>query len=556
MKKILLTLAAIGALSMSAQAMTIVNTTPVYNGTVASTQTVIIDMNAGRTDYLSVTASYSTATLSNSNFTDGAKSTATIVVVSTQPLVAVSATDTITISTNSGLAAANGSDSINVAANGSVSGSTLTIAGTKFIAGVTYVVGVSSNATAINLASIIPALVPNVTATVSPVGGSSVTLTCLTAGSFCNSYTVAFAGSGITTTGANFTGGQDNASFTIGTPVGSYTFTQGQQWTVQLQSSNTAVSATNGINATPIIVTASTSSATTILLTVDLSGTTGNAFTLSASTAALSIGNAKFTGGQDPAVLCIQGTCGTAGISFAVGTPTGTVVNIQNWINASPTLSQIIISTQVGTTDIVNATATVIGANPYSITSSTPVIKVSGFSAGGVSAINLATDIISVPSNGFADGTQVLFTSNTAQSTAPTGLISGTTYFVIMLDANNIQLATTLGNSTGTIPVPINITAQAANGGGSFTLTPLPLAGGLTLQWLASDDCSHYNTLTLPNNVTVSTVTFTTASAATSSYWDFGQLNPRCLELLIGGPITGNYNLTVTPYGKSQANGY
>jgi len=57
----------------------------------------------------------------------------------------------------------------------------------------------------------------------------------------------------------------------------------------------------------------------------------------------------------------------------------------------------------------------------------------------------LSTEKFSVPLHGLADDEQVVF--YTFGGTAPTGLTSGTTYFVIRTDANFIQLSSTAGGS-------------------------------------------------------------------------------------------------------------
>jgi hypothetical protein len=67
-------------------------------------------------------------------------------------------------------------------------------------------------------------------------------------------------------------------------------------------------------------------------------------------------------------------------------------------------------------------------------------ITVSVGTAGSDGGINLSTNAITSTSHGFVTGDPVIFTAGTA---APSPLVSGTTYYVILVDANTLKLATT-----------------------------------------------------------------------------------------------------------------
>ena len=79
------------------------------------------------------------------------------------------------------------------------------------------------------------------------------------------------------------------------------------------------------------------------------------------------------------------------------------------------------------------------------------------------SAINTSSDRITISSHGLEDEDEIVYTASNAAG----GLTSGTTYFVIKVDANTIELATSLKNAvTG---AQVNITSQ---GSGNHTITP------------------------------------------------------------------------------------
>ena len=76
--------------------------------------------------------------------------------------------------------------------------------------------------------------------------------------------------------------------------------------------------------------------------------------------------------------------------------------------------------------------------------------------------VNTATDTITITGHGFTTGLVVDLTQ-TGGGALPTGLSTGTAYYVIRVDANNIKLATTAANAFAGTPV-VDITSAAAGG--------------------------------------------------------------------------------------------
>lgn len=91
--------------------------------------------------------------------------------------------------------------------------------------------------------------------------------------------------------------------------------------------------------------------------------------------------------------------------------------------------------------------------------------KVGPLDLSSTSVLNLTTDIFSATGHGLAEDEKVVF--HTLGGTAPTGLTSGNTYYVIRTDANSFQLESTLGGGA------INMSGTQANFGTEALIIPL-----------------------------------------------------------------------------------
>lgn len=77
--------------------------------------------------------------------------------------------------------------------------------------------------------------------------------------------------------------------------------------------------------------------------------------------------------------------------------------------------------------------------------------------------VTTGTDTVNITGHGFYTGMECVLTTT---GTLPTGLSTGTTYYVIRVDDDNIKFATTIGNARNDIVVDIT----AAVGGGTHTV--------------------------------------------------------------------------------------
>lgn len=105
--------------------------------------------------------------------------------------------------------------------------------------------------------------------------------------------------------------------------------------------------------------------------------------------------------------------------------------------------------------------------------------------AGVASEVNVTDNEITIPSHGFPEGFKVRLTTT---GTLPAPLLTATDYFVIVVDANTIQLATSLANAlAGTA---INITDQGSDEAVN-TATGVALAGA-SVTFRASNDGTNW----------------------------------------------------------------
>lgn len=207
-------------------------------------------------------------------------------------------TGSLTVVTPSALASASASGSATVVTTTALTGARVSIGPYVFVAGREFAVGASTAATATNLKNAINASGQNlVVASYSP-GNTVITLTAVDIGTLYNGVTLRASDAGVlSVSGANLTGGQDNAIVTInGIPL-----VQGRDWFKQDVASNTAVNLAASINLSPDLrqlVRAAWPGGSSGVVFLR-SATTPLAYTLASSAgSALTVSAATMTGGS------------------------------------------------------------------------------------------------------------------------------------------------------------------------------------------------------------------------------------------------------------------
>lgn len=141
--------------------------------------------------------------------------------------------------------------------------------------------------------------------------------------------------------------------------------------------------------------------------------------------------------------------------------------------------------------------------------------------------VDVDEDTIAIASHPYVTGCKVALTTDGA---LPTGL-SATNYWVVVVDASTIKLASSLANAeAGTV---VNITAAA--GGGTHTLTAAAASGNVC-KLQSSNDNSNWT------DVSGKTVTISTSSG--TSQWDIDRPAYRYLKILYT-PSAGQIALEV-----------
>ncbi len=551
---------AIMTMAQKAFSMSPTYTTPIVNQTSLAYSTAPeVNLNTQRVDQLSMQAVVSSATVASVTFTDGTRSTDSITAVAGQFLTNQASTDAVTIAATSALAPVKATDKITVVTNTSAAllNQQIIFNGTALTFGVDIATGSSAAATAINIKN---ALAGFGSITASTAVGGVVCTTATTAGLVGNSYSLkSSTQAAVSVDSFLFTGGRSNALNNAVLTVNGSAYLNGYLWKSQDpngidNSSMTATSIANLLNnISGMKAQVSPSNSSVVVATATTPGTAGNSFTIVSSTpSVMTAASASFAGGRSTATVTIAGTVLTYGVDWTIGaTSSGTVLSsttakgVSDAITANSTLNQIVRSTWTSG-GLVITTAAVAGVSGnYPMSSGTGALTVATplFTGGAASAINLATDQITITNHGLSTALAVLFSS--AAGTVPTPLVGSTTYYPIVVDANTIKIATT--SALAVAGTAVNLTSMTATGGGSFSLAPLAFTGSATGAWQLSNDDLNWI------NMSVATITVTsTTTANASTYWDFGQVNSHFIRFNFTGPTTGGVAIKVTPNGKSN----
>lgn len=485
-------------------------------------------------------AVYSTATLSSDTFTDGLVSTATITVNSTSGLVTSTATDRITIVNTAGLLAAPATNQFTVISTAGISGITLTYNSSALKEGRDW----SAVATTTGTADAIKNVLNGFYGIQSTRAGSVVFTTATIAGAAGNSYTFATSSPTLVSTASfHFTNGHDAALTNAYLTVNGQVFSQGTSWLVADTSSGTATSIASILNLVPGI--SASAAGSVVFATATTAGLAGNAFTItSSSTGYMTVASPTFTGGLNNASICINGTCVVQGTDWTrVATASGTAKAISDAITAKVGLSTIVKSTWTASGVVFSTSSSVGVLTNYTITSSSPAALTLGHATyvGGLdSAWTINTGSIYIPSHGFTTALPVLYSTG---AIAIGGLTNMTTYYAIVVDANDVELATTSARAQA--GQYVTLTSSSVAGPHTYTLAPLNFSGTPSFKWQASNDCVNYV------DVNISSVTFASPYTANSTFWNFGVAGMQCLQLNVVGPSQGGMALQVRINGTN-----
>lgn len=330
-----------------------------------------------------------------------------------------------------------------------------------------------------------------------------------------------------------------NVTITINTKA----FKEGVEWSQGVQSSNTAVSLKNAIDAYPSLV-ASTGTvggnATVVFASAAVNGTYANSWTISSDSSSVTVQGTTLSGGRDNAQVCINNTCLTQGTDWNVAASSdATCLNIHNAIRDNSTLAAIIVSTP-GASGVLFSTAIYVGVNAYPIYTSTPtaLVPASGYFTGGTAGdIDYSANTISESSHGLITGVPVWLE---VTGTAPDGLTDNATYYAIKTNDNVYQLATSTQNAVDGTSVDVT-TATVGGSTIDVRVPALSLDTDTGFKWQASNDGSNW--FDIPS---ISSITY---SAAGTTGWDLGEYNYKWIRMNYLGPTWGALDLKAYLHG-------
>lgn len=325
--------------------------------------------------------------------------------------------------------------------------------------------------------------------------------------------------------------------------VPGYVFVNGIDWATQATTALTAQSIGAALATVPYL---SVSVAGSVVYATAPAGSLYNTYPMTSSNAGLTVATPLFTGGQDNAVIRINGTPFTQHVAWTAGTSNAaTAASIASAINSSSQLGHILHAQASGA--VVTATSTLNGAVfNYLLQTSTPAaLSASGANmTGGTNAgFTLGSTIFTATNgSGLSLALPVLFTGTPAFG----GLSAGTTYYAVPLSGNSFQLSSSASGAltgTGLAVVTSTNTQLAAD---TYTLSALPITGTPGFFWQVSNDNANWI------NLQVSSITVTSySSPPASTVWSFGYIGTRYLRLNVTAPTTGALSLNVGLIGTN-----
>lgn len=551
MKKRLLSILLLAGLTCGlAKASGIITSTSYVNEpALAYNKTFTVDLNdpkgdhTGPADTISFQAVCSSTTPSAQTFTDGLPSTGSITVSALTHLSSASATDQVTVADMATLIPTAAHDSLTVVSTSGLTGLEIKFNRIRLTNGTNFTSVNTTTGTAEAIKVALNAL-PGLAASRS---GAVVYATATAVGVQGNAYTLSSSTpSAVSIASANFTGGQNHQLFNATLTIGRHVLHANREWRITSTSSGTAVNIAAAITLLSEFDATADTNTSVIYATVTARGAAGNAYGFTASTAALTVSSAAFTGGRDAGTVNVNGIPLVNGTDWtAGGTNALTAKAISDAIMANSRLSAVLSSTWT-VQGVVYATSTTVGTNAFPLSTNTAdlVASAPAFQGGTATQYAPGRGDITIPAHGFSLALPVLFSTNSAVSVSP--LVNQTTYYMIPTDANTVYVASTSALAvTGHYLV---LTSSTSGGPHTWTFRPLTYSGTPSMKWEASNDDVNFN------DVAVSSYTYSTPSSTpVSTVWDFGTVNYRFLRLNVKGPTAGGLHLQVTGnYKKVQ----
>lgn len=321
-----------------------------------------------------------------------------------------------------------------------------------------------------------------------------------------------------------------------------YVFSNGIDWAVGNTATNTAVSIGAALATVPYLAVHVSGN---VVYATAPAGSYYNSIGLISNNAGLVVATPMFAGGQDNAVVQINGVPLRQGNQWTAATSNAaTATSLANAINSASALSHIkaqAVSSAVNLTSVLNG-----AVYNYRLQSSSP----SALSTSGAFMIN-GTDpnlvlgspvFTSTATNGLTTALAVLYTGSPAIG----GLSSGSTYYAVPTTGNSFMLAKYSTSAVaGNVDLVVVTSTHTGLTSNAYTLAPLATTGNSSFKWQVSNDNINWNDLA------VSSVTVQPNDAPNTTLWSFGFIGTQYLRLAAVAPATGGLQLKVLLIGTN-----
>lgn len=323
-----------------------------------------------------------------------------------------------------------------------------------------------------------------------------------------------------------------------------YVFINGIDWATGATPAATALSIKNALATVPYL---SVSQSGSVVYATAPAGAVYNTYGMTSSNGNIVVASALFTGGQDNAIIRINGTPFQQGLGWTAATSNNaTASSLASAINALSPSNSIIKATPSGAG--VNLISLFTGAAVnYPLQTSTPSgLSVSGanMTGGTTAGLALGSSLFTATNGaGLTTALPVLYTGSPAVG----GLSSGSTYYAVPVSGNSFMLAkystSAVAGNTDLVVVTSTSTQASAD---TYTLAPLGISGTPSFKWQASNDGTNWSDLA------VSSVTISSYSGQPfNTIWAFGYIGTQLLRLNVVAPTTGGLALKVTLIGTN-----
>lgn len=161
---------------------------------------------------------------------------------------------------------------------------------------------------------------------------------------------------------------------------------------------------------------------------------------------------------------------------------------------------------------------------------------------GTASSVNLTTDRVTITAHGQVTGSKGQMTTSSA---LPTGLSTSTDYYIIVIDANTVQFASSLANAVAGTAIDLT------NAGvGTQTFTPTTSTSNV-IKAQASIDGTYWTDITTTNFPSCPVASVTVSTTTGGVVWDLGRPGFRYVNILYT-PSAGQITFSVLINAKTD----